>query len=214
MKDIAIFGAGGFGKEVACLIKRINEAGGDWNLIGFFDDTKEIGEHISHYGKALGGIDSLNQWNSPISLVIAIGSPDSIFMVRNKISNPNIDYPNLIDPSFYVVDPETFKIGYGNIVQCDCRVSCDVSIGNHNVLNGAVEIGHDSCIGDFNVIMPDIRISGKVSIGNYNLLGVGSIIIEKSKIGNNIHLGAGAVLMTKPKDGHTYIGNPAKMFKF
>ena len=25
MKDLAIFGAGGLGKEVACLIKRINE---------------------------------------------------------------------------------------------------------------------------------------------------------------------------------------------
>ncbi|MBQ1739289.1 MAG: transferase, partial [Clostridiales bacterium] len=36
---IAIYGAGGFGKEVACLIKRINDNGGDWELIGFFDDT-------------------------------------------------------------------------------------------------------------------------------------------------------------------------------
>ena len=37
MKDIAIYGAGGFGKEVACLIKRINEQEPTWNLIGFFD---------------------------------------------------------------------------------------------------------------------------------------------------------------------------------
>lgn len=214
MKAIAIFGAGGFGKEVACMIKRINDAGDDWNLIGFFDDTKEIGEPISHYGRALGGIDSLNQWKTHISLVIAIGNPDSIFLIRNKIKNPLIDYPNLIDPSFHVVDPETFQIGYGNIIQCDCRVSCDVSIGNFNVLNGAVEIGHDSRIGNYNMIMPDIRISGNVSIGDMNLLGVGSIVIEKTRIGNHIHLGAGAVLMTKPKDSHTYIGNPAKIFKY
>ena len=39
MKDIAIYGAGGFGKEVACLIKRINEQEPTWKLVGFFDDN-------------------------------------------------------------------------------------------------------------------------------------------------------------------------------
>lgn len=40
MKDIAIYGAGGFGREVACLIERINKARETpiWNFIGFFDD--------------------------------------------------------------------------------------------------------------------------------------------------------------------------------
>ena len=35
MRDIAIYGAGGFGKEVACLLNRINEVNHQWNLIGF-----------------------------------------------------------------------------------------------------------------------------------------------------------------------------------
>ena len=38
MKDIAIYGAGGFGKEVACIINKINEKDHTWNIIGFFDD--------------------------------------------------------------------------------------------------------------------------------------------------------------------------------
>lgn len=42
MKDIAIFGAGGFGREVACLIKRINKIKPQWNFIGFFDDNEEL----------------------------------------------------------------------------------------------------------------------------------------------------------------------------
>lgn len=38
MKDIAVFGAGGFGREVANLIRRINAAAEvpEWNFIGFF----------------------------------------------------------------------------------------------------------------------------------------------------------------------------------
>ena len=53
MKDIAIFGAGGFGREVACLIRIINESASEpkWNLIGFFDDNPELkGKMISHFG--------------------------------------------------------------------------------------------------------------------------------------------------------------------
>lgn len=214
MKDIAIYGAGGFGREVACLIKRINDAGGDWNLMGFFDDTMNKGTQVSHYGVVLGGIDDLNSWIQQISVVIAVGSPDSIFAIRNKIQNSNVSYPNIIDPSFLIADPDTFQIGSGNIIQGDCGVSCDVTIGSFNVLNGSVVMGHDAHVGNYNVIMPDIRISGNVQIGDKNLLGVGSIIIQKTKIGNGVHLGAGAVLMTKPKDGCTYLGNPAKLFRF
>ena len=69
-------------------------------------------------------------------------------------------------------------------------------------------------IGDYNAMMSDIRISGEVTIGNENLIGVGSIILQQMKIGNGVHLGAGAVLMTKPKDNSTYLGNPAKLFKY
>ena len=38
MKDIAIYGAGGFGREVACLIERINKARETpiWNFFSLF----------------------------------------------------------------------------------------------------------------------------------------------------------------------------------
>ncbi|MEG2122093.1 MAG: serine acetyltransferase, partial [Rikenellaceae bacterium] len=38
MKEIAIYGFGGFGREVACLINMINEVTPQWKIIGFFDD--------------------------------------------------------------------------------------------------------------------------------------------------------------------------------
>ena len=43
MKNIAIYGAGGFGREVSCMLNIINQCESRWNLIGFFDDTKPIG---------------------------------------------------------------------------------------------------------------------------------------------------------------------------
>lgn len=215
MKDIALFGAGGLSKEIASLIERINKKEKRWNLIGFFDDNPLLlGKDVSHYGKVLGGIDRLNEWPIPLDVAISIGNPDAIRNVRDCIVNPLVSFPNIISPCLGFADKQSFSIGEGNIIQGACWASNDVTIGNFNLLNGDVVIGHDVIIGNYNVFMPDIRISGKVSFGNENLVGVGSIIIQQLKIGNNVHIGAGAVLMSKPKDGCTYIGNPAKLFKF
>lgn len=215
MKDIAIFGAGGFGKEIACLINQINAVKPQWNLIGFFDDNpNKKGVMVSHYAPCLGGMDELNAYKKELAITIPIGTPSSLRIVRERITNKKIYFPNIIAPTFGMSDPETFSIGEGNIIGHGCAVSCDVTIGSFNVFNADIVLGHDAKVGNYNVIMPDIRISGEVTMGDENLIGVGSIILQQIKVGNKVHLGAGAVLMSKPKDGGVYIGNPAKLFKF
>lgn len=216
MNDIALFGAGGLSKEVASLIDRINKREGDkWRIVGFFDDNPSLkGKDVSHFGKVLGGVDELNAWDKPIDVAISIGSPNAIRKVRERLTNPLLCFPNIISPNFGISDNDCFYIGEGNIIQGGCWASNDVAIGNFNLFNGDIVLGHDVKIGDYNVLMPDIRVSGEVCIGECNLIGVGSIILQQLKIGNNVHIGAGAVLMTKPKDGCTYLGNPAKLFKF
>lgn len=214
MKDIAIYGAGGFGREVAAIICAVNKVTPTWNIVGFFDDGVEKDTQISHYGKILGGMEDLNNWSSPIDIAIAIGTPSTLREVQQKISNPNVDFPNVIYPDFLLYDPDTLKMGKGNIINRGCSCTCDVTIGDFNIVNGNIGFGHDNKIGNYNVIMPSVNISGEVSMGECNLIGVGAIILQQIKIGNNVCLGAGAVLMTKPKDGNTYIGNPAKMFKY
>ena len=56
MKDIAIYGFGGFGHEVACLIQQINDVKPTWSIIGYFDDGVEVGAECK-YGKVLGDIN-------------------------------------------------------------------------------------------------------------------------------------------------------------
>ena len=216
-KDIAIYGAGGFGKEVACLIKRINEAQPEpvWNLIGFFDDDPEKkGKMISHFGPCLGGIEELNAWGKEIAVAMAIGNSAVVKEVFDKVTSQKVSFPNLIHPNFVMSDPETFVIGQGNIIQGGCTASVDVTLGDFNVVDGSVVFGHDDKIGSFNTFMPAVRVSGEVKVGDLNFFGVGSIILQQIKIGNNIRLGAGSVLMTKPKDGMLYMGNPAMKTEF
>ena len=210
MKDLAIFGAGGLGKEVACLIKRINEQAPTWRLIGFFDDNPDLkGTMVSHFGPCLGDADELNRYPQALAVVIAIGNPQVVKKVVEKIQNPLISYPNLIHPSFSVTDPETFQIGQGNIIQSNCTVTVDVKMGDFNILNGSVCLGHDTQVGSYNMMMPGVRISGGVTIGDENFFGVYAVVLQQLTIGNRIRLGAGSILMMKPKDGHLYLGNPA-----
>ena len=43
MKDILIYGFGGFGHEVACVINHINEIEPTWKIVGYIDDGVEVG---------------------------------------------------------------------------------------------------------------------------------------------------------------------------
>ena len=212
--DIAIYGAGGFGKEVACLIGRINAQGGDWHLVGFFDDSKPAGTPVSRYGMVLGGMDKIMQATEPLAVAIAINDNKAVRRIREGITNPVITFPNLIDPSLFLVDEQMVTMGEGNIIQNGCMISCDVTIGSFNLINDHVVVGHDNVIGDFNGLMPGAHLSGGITIGNNNLLGVASVVLQGMTIGNGVTLGANSVLMTQPRDNSTYLGVPARKFDF
>lgn len=211
MKDIAVFGAGGFGREVACLIQLINKSGKEpkWHFVGFFDDNVELKGTKNEYGSILGGIPELNNWTTSLDIAIAIGSPVVIKKITENISNPLIDFPNVIAPSAAFLDRANVRIGMGNIICSGCLISCNVDIGNFNIFNGFIPIGHDTRIGNYNVIMPSCNISGGVQMGDGNFMGVKSVVLQYLKIGNNTKIGAGAIVMRNTKDNYLYMGVPA-----
>jgi len=209
MKDIAIYGCGGFGREVACLIERINEVEPQWNFIGFYGDVHEKG-FMTDMGPVIGNADDLNAIDKPLAIAIANGSPKSIKVMREKVVNKNIEFPNLIDPSTVFLKRELVKMGEGNIMTSYCCVSVSIEIGSFNVFNGYIGIGHDAKIGSFNVFMPAVRISGAIEIGDNNFFGLESAILQGKKVGNNTRIGAGSIVMRNTKDDNLYMGIPAK----
>lgn len=211
MKDIAIYGAGGFGREVACLINRINVQQPDtWNLIGFFDDDDKVWGAWNEYGKVLGGMDALNHWGKPLDLIIAIGNPSILELLVGKIRNHNISFPNLIDPNVEFMDKEHVEMGEGNVICMRCTISTNVKFGNFNLLNVAVGVGHDASFGSYNVVMPNVNISGGVIIGDSNLFGVKSTVLQYLKVGNRVKIGACSLLMRNAKSDNLYFGIPAE----
>lgn len=214
MKDIAIFGAGGFGKEIACIINKINEIKLTWKLIGFFDDGIEKETEISHFGRVLGSSSDLNKWKVPINIVFAIGSPKILSLLVTKITNSKVNFPNIIHPEVFFADAQSFKIGKGNVIVRACSFSCDVTIGDFNQFNSISALAHDVIVGSYNVFMPLVRISGEARIGNSNFFGISAIVLQLIKIGSNTRIGAGSIVMKSTKDGFLYMGNPAKRMDF
>lgn len=211
MKDIAIFGAGGFGREVACLINRINKKHPDtWRFLGFFDDDEKIWGAWNEYGKVIGGMETLNQWEKPLNIAIAIGNPSVLELIVGKINNPNISFPNLIDPNVEFMDMEHVEMGRGNVICMRSTISTCVKFGDFNLLNVAVGVGHDARLGNYNVVMPNVNISGGVQIGNANLFGVKSTILQYLKVGDRVKIGACSLLMRNAKSDNLYFGIPAE----
>lgn len=212
VSPVAIYGAGGFGLEVAMLIQQINAVTSKWNLIGFFDDGKPV-ETVVNDWSVLGGIKELNAWSEPLAVVFALGHTKTREAVLNKINNPNIWYPTLIHPSVIMGASEYVQIGEGSIVSAGNIITSNINIGRHVILNLACTIGHETYIGDFCSFMPTCNISGEVKVGNGSFWGTGAKIINGKSVGDYTTIGAGAVVTTDIPSDSTAVGVPARVIK-
>ena len=212
MKDIAIFGVGGFGREVLALIQDINKVEPQWNIVGFFDDGYEKGVMINGYPN-LGNTDDLNDWSTPINLAVSIGSPVVKKKILDKITNPLVDYPTLIHPSVWIGNEEFVEIGKGCIVCAGNLITTNIKMGDFVILNLACTVGHDTIIKDYAAFMPSVNISGEVTIGEGVYVGTGAKIINQLEVGEYTVVGAGAVVIRDVPDKAVVAGVPAKVIK-
>ena len=207
---IAVFGAGGFGLEVAMLIEQINAVNPRWDMMGFFDDSKPPDALVDEW-PVLGGFRELNEWPTPLSVVFAIGNPGVRKSVIEKVSNPNVTYPVLIHPLAICGPSRYVRIGEGSIVCAGTIITTHIHIGRHVVLNLSCTVGHESRIGDFSAFMPTCNISGEVHIGQASFWGTGAKVINRRKVGDHTVIGAGAVVTTDIPAYATAVGVPARV---
>ena len=137
---------------------------------------------------------------------------DLLRQIVTRITNPLIQYPNIIASGVNFYDRDSVKMGRGNFIGPNSSVSCGVTFGDFNLLNVFSQVGHDATFGNYNVIMPSVNISGAVEMGDGNLFGAKSIAIQCIKVGAGVTIAPNSVLTRNAKDGKTYIGNPAKIF--
>jgi sugar O-acyltransferase (sialic acid O-acetyltransferase NeuD family) len=207
IKELFIFGAGGFAKEVYCCFLDIQRANDSWKSVGitFIVDDAYV-EVSSMKGEKVIGISSFSSEMGEV--VVAIGDPSHRRQVVDRLPK-DTKYATLIHPSATV--SEFVSIGEGTIICAGVRITTDISIKPHAHFNLNTTIGHDCNIGEFFTASPGVHLSGNCTIGNSVYLGTNSCIKEKIVITDNVIVGMGSVVV-KPIDmPGVYVGSPAKL---
>jgi sugar O-acyltransferase (sialic acid O-acetyltransferase NeuD family) len=211
MRDLAIYGAGGFGRETALMIEQINISEKRWNVVGFFDDKIKKGSVVDGL-PILGGLAEVKRMSSPAALVVAIADPRQRVSVVDQLKNFSIDYPALIHPQA-MIGSAANHIGKGSIITAGCILTTGIQIAEFCIINLSVTIGHDVRIGDYCTVMPGCNISGNVCIGKSTMIGTGVKILQNLSVGANARVGAGAVVINNFGDAVTLVGIPATQIK-
>lgn len=212
MKKLYIIGSGGFGREVAWLVERINQETPTWELVGFIDDNQSTWGTSCNGYQVVGGTDVLNDIQHDVWVVCAVGAAKTRKKIVEKITH--LDYVNfatLVDPS--VIFSNSVKIGEGAIVCAGSILTVNIDVGRHVIINLDCTLGHDDVIEDFVTIYPSVNVSGNVRVGTGTELGTGSKIIQGIDISRDVILGAGAVVSKTLGEAGTYVGVPVKKIK-
>lgn len=213
MKDLIIFGASGFGREVAWAVERLNKVTPTWNLLGFMDDADDIqGTKINGY-PVLGKTDDIGNYPDAC-FVVAIGASRTREKIVSsmKIVNPSIKFGTVIDPSVEMSD--LVNIGEGTIICAHTIITVNIEIGSHVIINLDCTVGHDAVLQDFVTLYPSVNVSGITNIGHAVELGTGMQIIQGKTVGDYSIVGAGAVVVKDIPAKCTAVGSPAKPIKF
>ena len=210
IKPIVIVGAGGMGRDTQWLIERINEEEPTYEILGYIDDGIQQGSIIDGY-PILGGMKYLEEYDKEQKLAVAFAIGNA--KVREKLvlrclPNPNLWYPNLIDPS--VITSQRVHLGQGNIICTSVIMTTNIEIGNFNLICNRSIVGHDDEIGDYNTLYPGVLLSGDVHLKTETEIGTGSQIIQGLHITDEVIMGAGSTVIEDINEAGTYVGVPVR----
>ncbi len=173
----AIYGAGGFGKEVKGMLDHMKQDGLPLLFAGYLDDYKKELDIAA---------DSFDD------VLFAIARPEIRESVVKKMEHKNLSFSSLISKDIFI--HPSVVIGRGSIICPGVRFTVDISIGEFVIINLNATIGHDVRVGDYCSIMPSANISGNVSLGKGVLVGSGATILQGLTIGEDAVIGAGAIV--------------------
>jgi sugar O-acyltransferase (sialic acid O-acetyltransferase NeuD family) len=213
--NVLIYGASGFGREVAWLLEELSKVDKSYNLLAFIDDDP------SKWGKKLNDIPVISiressERYSDAFVVGGIGNPSIRKVIIQKASESGFKFGTLIHP--YAEYSTRVSVEEGTIICAGNILTTNIHIGKHVHINLDCTIGHDVIIGDYSTLAPGVHVSGWVHFGQRVYVGTGANIINGTEanpliLGDDVVIGAGACVTKSVPSQETWAGVPAKRIK-
>jgi sugar O-acyltransferase (sialic acid O-acetyltransferase NeuD family) len=207
-KKIAIYGASGFGREVAWLIQSCD----DYEMVCFIDDD------TSKHGASLNEIPVMSLENAsklfPGAFVVGgVGVPKTRQFLMEKAEAAGFRFETIIHPR--VERSQWIEISIGTVICAGNILTTNITLGEHVQINLDCTIGHDVVMGNYTTLAPGVHVSGWVHFGKRVYVGTGAVIINGTEekpitIGDDAVIGAGACVTRSIPPGETWGGVPAK----
>lgn len=210
--QIAIYGGGGFAREVAWLVQSCNRDTPKYQVVCFIDDDETA------QGKILNGIPVLSlaaaRERFPQAKVVGgVGTPKTRQFLMEKAESVGFGFETIVHPR--VERSELIEIGIGTVICAGNILTTNITLGKHVQINLDCTIGHDVIMDDYATLAPGVHVSGCVHLGKRVYVGTGAVIINGTQkdplvIGDDVVIGAGAVVTKSVPPGLTVVGVPAK----
>jgi sugar O-acyltransferase (sialic acid O-acetyltransferase NeuD family) len=205
-RDVVVIGAGGFGREVAQLLRDLEGAGGPYRFAGYLDRDSHPA-HQSSTEPLLGTVEDFKGW-AHVDVVCAIGDPTVRRRVVTGLDGSDVTWATLRHPTA-IIGART-RIGAGSIICAGCVLTVDIEIAEHVHVNLACTVGHDVRIGAYATLSPGCGVSGAALIEPGARLGTQAILLPGVRVGTGSVVGAGSVVLRDVPAQTTVVGIPAK----
>lgn len=215
MKQIAIYGASGFGREVLPLVRQqVAKSGAAPAQIVFIDDnayaTMANGHPVMTYAQWL------EQPAVSRQVVVAIANSQVREKLASRCAADGIEF--LAVKADNVVSLDEVQIGAGAILCPFVTLTSNIIIGKQFHANIYSYVAHDCVIGDFVTFAPGVQCNGNVVIEDHAYIGTGAILRQGKSgaplvIGRGAVVGMGAVVTKSVAPNTTVIGNPARLMQ-
>jgi sugar O-acyltransferase (sialic acid O-acetyltransferase NeuD family) len=211
-KPVAIYGGGGFAREVAWLVESCGDADGLLTPVCFIDDDP------NRQGRTLNGLPTFSldeAWDRmpEASVVCGVGSPRTRQRLAEKAQAIGFRFATVVHPR--TERSKWIELGDGTVVCAGNILTTNIKIGLHVQINLDCTIGHDAVLGDYTTLAPGVHISGWVHMGQRVYLGTGAVVLNGTEeapivLGDDAVVGAGACVTKSIGAGLTVVGVPAK----